>query len=76
MTRDEVQNKINICENVLQQYDYAARKVAFEVAKKLKELHPDLDMPIYEQYKEVEAEANNIRAQINELREQLNNAAE
>lgn len=76
MTKDEIINEINICENILQQHDYTARKVAYEVAEKLKELHPDLSMPVYEKYKDMEEEAKRLRARISELRELLDNASE
>lgn len=71
MTRDEIQNEINVCRNVLQQHDYTARKVAFEVAKKFKELHPDVAMPELDKYLDGEAEAEILRARIDELEEQL-----
>lgn len=73
MTRDEIQNEINICRNVLQQRDYTARKVAFEVAKKFKELHPDVIMPELDKYLQGEAEAETLRARIGELEAQLEN---
>lgn len=76
MTKDEIINEINICENILQQHDYIARKVAYEVAEKLKELHPDLSMPVYEKYRDMEEEAKQLRARISELRELLDNASE
>lgn len=71
MTRDEIQNEINICRNVLQQHDYTARKVAFEVAKKFKELHPDVEMPVLEKYLATESKAEILRARIDELEELL-----
>lgn len=76
MTKNEILNEINICNNILEQHDYAARKVAFECAEKLKELHPDLEMPVYEKYKDMEAEAKQLRLRIDELRELLDNATE
>lgn len=76
MTRDEIQNEINICRNVLQQRDYTARKVAFEVAKKFKELHPDVIMPELDKYIHGEAEAETLRARIGELEAQLENTGE
>lgn len=80
MTKDEIINKINQCENILQQHDYAARKVAFENAAKIKELadalNIEIEQPVYEEYKEIETEANGLRLEINDLREQLKNAAE
>lgn len=71
MTRDEIQNEINVCRNVLQQRDYTARKVAFEVAKKFKELHADVSMPEFDKYIEGEMNAEILRARIDELEELL-----
>lgn len=39
----------------------------FEIAAKLKELHPDVDLPVYEKYKDIEANAEERRAEIREL---------
>lgn len=76
MTRDEIQNEINICRNVLQQHDYTARKVAFEVSKKFKELHPDVEMPMLEKYLATESKAEILRARIDELEELLQQTSE
>lgn len=56
---------------LLQQMDYSARKVAFEVAEKLKELFPDIELPAYEQYKEEEVKAKFFRKTINTLSNQI-----
>ena len=66
-TKTEIDGRINACQQELQQYDYAARKVVFELAAKLKELHPNVDFPIYEKYKDIEANAEERRAEIREL---------
>ena len=71
MTRDEIQNEINVCRNVLQQRDYTARKVALKKKKKFKELHADVSMPELDKYLDGEAEAEILRARIDELEEQL-----
>lgn len=68
MTEDEKQAKMCEMYQLLAQNDYIARKVAFEVAEKLKELYPDLDMPLYEKYKETEEKAKEFRAIIDSLR--------
>ena len=65
MTKDEIQDKINQDLNILEQHDYCARPVAFEVARLFKAQHP-----------EIENEADALRAEIRELREKLDNAAE
>lgn len=67
MTEDEKQAKKCEYLQLLAQNDYMARKVAFEVAEKLKELHPDLDMPEYEKYKNAEEKAKEFRKELDEL---------
>ncbi len=73
MKRSEIQGRINACNNELQQCDYTGRKVAFEVAKAFKVLHPDVNMPVLDQYIEGEAEADARRAEIAELQAKLDN---
>ena len=70
-TKTEIDGRINACQQELQQYDYAARKVVFELAAKLKELNPDVELPIYEKYKNIEALAEERRAEIRELEKQM-----
>ena len=67
MNEEEKQVEIRAYMNLLEQNDYTARKVAFEVAAKLKEKFPDLDMPVYEKYLETEELANKFRQNIEEL---------
>lgn len=72
MTEDEQAlnertNELNIAKALLKQQDYRGRKVAFEVAAALKTLHPDLSLPVYEQYLEDEERAEQLRETINEL---------
>jgi hypothetical protein len=67
MNEGQKQAEINAYKNLLEQNDYIARKVAFEVAAKLKELYPDLSMPVFEHYLELEAKAESFRNRINEL---------
>jgi len=80
MTRDEIINKINQCDNILHQYDYISRKLAFENAKLVNLLAQKLDIkieqPVYNQYIDIETEANGLRLEINDLRKQLENADE
>ena len=66
-TKTEIDGRINACKQELQQYDYAARKVVFEVAAKLKELNPNVELPMYEKYKDIEANAEARRTEIREL---------
>lgn len=73
MTRDEIQNEINQCENILLQHDYARLKMGVEAAEAVKslaeKLKVEISMPVYEKYKDMEAEAKQLRARIDELRE-------
>lgn len=41
--------------------------MVFELAAKLKELNPNIELPVYEKYKAVEANAEERRAEIREL---------
>lgn len=66
--QEEKEAKIAESQILLRQMDYSARKVAFEVAAILKQLHPEIPMPIYEKYKESEAKAQEWRKIIDELR--------
>jgi len=61
------QSQIIAYTNLLTQNDYTARKVAFEVAEKLIELFPNISLPVYEKYKETEAQAKVFRQKIDEL---------
>lgn len=74
MTKEEIQNKINQNLNILQQHDYSARPVAFEVAKLFKAAHPEVETPALDKYIENEIEADKLRAEISELRKQLDDA--
>ena len=76
MTKDEIQDKINQDLNILEQHDYTARPVAFEVARLFKAQHPEIETPVLDKYLEIENEADALRAEIRELREQLENTAE
>ena len=67
MTDEEKQAKISEMENLLVQMDYTGRKVAFEVAAKLKELNPNLSMKKYKKYKASEQKANEYRQIINDM---------
>jgi len=76
MNRNEIIARINACNNELQQRDYTARKVAFEVAKKFKELHPEVDMPILDKYLAGELIADERRKEIDALQKQLEELGE
>ena len=61
------QCKKNELNQLLQQKDYMARKVAFEVAEIIKTKFPDVAMPEYEKYQAVEEQAKQFRAELNTL---------
>lgn len=67
LKEQERQGKINEFNQLLSQKDYMGRKVAFEVAEKLKELYPNLSMPNYEKYKNYEELAKTYRNELNKL---------
>ncbi len=73
-TRSEIEGRINACNQELCTYDYAARKVAFETARTLKKLFPDEALPMFEKYKEIEANAEERRKEIRELEKELETA--
>lgn len=76
MTRNEIINEINQCRNILEQNDHHGRKVAFEVAAKLKEKFSDILLPNYEKYLESETVAAAKRERINELEKLLETATD
>lgn len=57
--------------NLLTQKDYAARKVAFEVASVIKAMHPEANMPEFDKYIAMEEQAQQFRARIDEIDELL-----
>lgn len=67
MKKEEIDSEIRAMKNLLQQNDYTARQVAFEVARLVKEIHPDKPMPVLDKYIEMENKADTFRARINEL---------
>lgn len=75
-TKDQIIGEINARLNILQQKDYISRKIAFDTAKALKTINPDVNIPSYDEYKQIEEDADIIRQEINELREELNNVEE
>ena len=67
ITEKERQEEIAASKNLLQQNDYAARQVAFEVARIIRKIHPEEPMPVLDKYIEIENKADQLRARINEL---------
>lgn len=72
--KSEILAQIHAKEQELAAKDYARCKVAMEVAEKLKEINPSVQLPEYEKYKTMEQTAKQRRAEIDELREQLPDA--
>lgn len=74
MTEDEKQEKIarmNGLQNLLEQMDYSGRKVAFEVARLMKQFHPEAETPALDEYTEGEAHADEWREEISRIRKEL-----
>lgn len=67
MTKEEIESEILGLKGLIAQNDYIARKVAFEVAKIVKELHPEIDMPELDKYISLETKAQEMRDRIGEL---------
>jgi len=61
MTEEEKQAKKCEYLQLLAQKDYIARKVVFETAEILKKLYPEVKMPEFEKYAEIENEAKEFR---------------
>lgn len=74
--KEEIANQILINNYILAQHDYCARKVVFELAAKIKEKFPEIELPIYESYLEIEEKAQECRDKINELTEKLKNLSQ
>lgn len=71
--KDKIEAEINGLLNLLEQKDYAARKVVFELAGVFALQFPEVKLPMFDKYKSMEAEANDYRARIDELMKELNN---
>ena len=70
-TYNELMRIIGNGMNELEQHDYTGRKVAFEVAAVLREKFPEADLPSYDEYKQNEDRANEVRKEIAEARAAL-----
>ena len=58
------QSTVNANRDLLAQKDYIGRKVAFEIAALFKQKYPNVQTPMYDKYKEVEAQADLLRAEM------------
>ena len=76
MDKFEKQAEIRALRNLLEQNDYTARKVVFEIAEAFAAQFPNVKLPVFEKYKAREAEANGYRARIDELMNELENLIE
>ena len=66
-TKSEIECRLNACHQELAAYDYSARKVIWELARKFRELFPDVDLPMFDKYEAIEQTADERRAEIREL---------
>lgn len=69
MKKSEITSRINACKQELAQNDFTARKILHELIETLLVLNPSMELPIYNKYKAMEAQAKARRAEINELEE-------
>lgn len=67
MTEEQKMSKKIEMLQLLSQNDYAARKIVFELAEKFKELYPEIDLPEYEKYKNMEEKAKEFRKVLDDL---------
>jgi hypothetical protein len=66
---DAIKSEIGALKNLLEQKDYYARKVLYEVCEYLE--GQGASLPMFDKYKAVEEEAQGFRARINELEQEL-----
>lgn len=74
LNEDERQEKIarmNGLQNLLEQMDYSGRKVAFEVARLMKQFHPEAETPALDEYLAGENLADEWREEISRIRQEL-----
>ena len=74
LNEDEKQEKIarmNGLQNLLEQMDYSGRKVAFEVARLMKHVHPEAETPALDEYLAGENLADEWREEISRIRQEL-----
>ena len=72
--KSELMSTIYADKNILSQFDWISRKVLFELCAKFKEAHPDIELPNYEKYKDIEKTAEHLRDEINECESHLEEA--
>lgn len=65
--QEEKDAKRNALQNLLQQNDYMARKVVFELAEIIRAQFPDVAMPEFEKYLPAEQKAREFRTEMSEL---------
>ena len=67
---EEKRAEIRGLKNLLEQGDYKARKLLFEVCSIVKE-NLDVEMPVFDNYEQAEEQAQQFRDRINELEEEI-----
>lgn len=68
MNQEEINAEIRALNNLLEQNDYQALKLAEEVAKLFKAQFPNVDMPVYEKYLDSVTKRQEFRQKIDELK--------
>lgn len=75
-TKSEIECRLNACHQELAAYDYSARKVTWELARKFRELFQDVDLPMFDKYEAIEQTADERRQEIRKLEAELKDAPE
>ena len=71
MKRSEIESRILACKFELQEFDYISRKIVFEIGSALKEIYPDINLPLFDKYQDIEVNANLRREEIRDLEKKL-----
>lgn len=71
MKRNEIESRILACKFELQEFDYISRKIVFELVRKFVEIYPDVDLPEFYKYKDIETSAEERREEIRTLQKKL-----
>lgn len=71
MKRNEIESRILACKFELQAFDYISRKIIFELVRKFIEIHPDIDLPEFYKYNDIETSAEERREEIRTLQKKL-----
>lgn len=68
---EEKQGEINGLQDLLSQKDYITRKCIDEIYRMLGVIAPNIATPVYDEYRDVETQAQGFRDRINVLKEEI-----